>query len=237
ALASELRAGRLDLDEVSSEIGPSELAQLAELWRHLVEREADAPSDALLELAPLLAGHGFAGPVRDALTHPSARLRAACLKALAGADASDTKLWRAGLHDPDPLVRLAALRAMPAARLAAPEVAGALRERLGDPDREVRAEAARWLGGAGAATLAAMLQSSDREDALAGLHAFDGDGAADGASLVSSMASRVADPDPRLRAAAPAALPCGAPHAPPPAPPESRLGGARAPLRRPAGPR
>src|SRR5262249_44209933 len=124
--------------------------------------------------------------------------------------------------------------ALRAARLADPEVAGALRERLGDPDREVRAEAARWLGGAGAATLAAMLQSSDREDALAGLHAFDGDGAADGASLVSSMASRVADPDPRLRAAALAALACVAPDALAPDPLQSRPVDADAHVRRAA---
>jgi len=203
ALADELRAGRLDLSEVRAEIGPGEVAQLAALWEHLVQQEAAAPSDALLELAPLLVEHGFARVVRAALEHSSPRLRAACLTALgaeADARAADAAaLWIAGIGDPDPFVRCAALRALPDSLQADASVEAALRVRLSDPDPAVRAEAARRLGAAGEPTLAAMLEAAGRDDVLCALRALPG-GA--GAPLWARALGCIDDPEPRLRAAA-----------------------------------
>ncbi|HTY19777.1 MAG TPA: cyclic nucleotide-binding domain-containing protein [Myxococcota bacterium] len=209
ALATELRAGRLDLRELQHEIGAGEVAQLAAIFERLVREEEAAPSGALLALPPLLVEHGLAEPVRAALAHPSPRMRAACLEALAEADASDTATWRSGLEDPDPGVRCAAARALPDAALA--ELEAPLRARLADADADVRAEAARRLGAAGAATLASMLEAPEPETALAALRALADERVVQGEALSEGVAARLSDPDPRLRAAALAALAQGRP--------------------------
>jgi HEAT repeat protein len=205
AIAAELRAGRLDLRELRSEIGPRELEQLAELWAHLVEEEGERPSDALLELAPLLAARGHADAVRRGLDHPSARLRAACLEALAQAPeetgGAEATRWRDALEDADPIVRRAAVRWLPGARIDyEPGIEAALRARLADPEPRVRAEAAARLGAAGESVLRSMLVDGEPAAAEAALRALR-DPALAGAAL-----ARLLDSEPRVRAASLEAL-------------------------------
>jgi hypothetical protein len=223
AIAAELRAGRIDLRELRAEIGPRELASLAELWTHLVGEETEHPSEALLELAPILAAGGFADVVRNALTHPNARLRAVCLGALAQAPPADgpadPEPWLAALVDPDAIVRRAAVRWLPGSLRDDPLLATRLRARLEDSFPIVRAEAAARLGGEGRRVLAGMLASTDGETVRAALSSLPAlvaeTGAeeaarppgADGiAALVAAAAARVADGDPRIRASALEAL-------------------------------
>ncbi|RIK95886.1 MAG: hypothetical protein DCC71_22910, partial [Proteobacteria bacterium] len=113
AIVSELRAGRLDWHELVDEIGAREVQSIAELWSHQLAAEPGEPSAALLDLPPLLVAHGCVEPVRAALAHPSAPLRAACLEALAVHD-DDARTWLAALADPDAGVRRVALRVLPA---------------------------------------------------------------------------------------------------------------------------
>jgi hypothetical protein len=210
AIEDELREGRLDLAEVRAELGPSDLAQLAALFEHLAREEADAPSEALLELAPLLVQHGFADAVRAALAHPNARLRAACLEALGAASpgdpAADAALWLGGLSDPEATVRCAALRALPAPVASEASVGVALRACLADPEPMVRAEAARCAGNEG--VFETMLEKGTPSEVRCALLALP-DGMS--AALAAHAHERAADPDPRLRAAALEALARAAP--------------------------
>lgn len=199
ALAAELRAGRLDLRALRGELGPHELSELATLWEPLLREPGnDHAQEALLELAAPLAAQGFAGVVRTGLAHPSARVRAGCLAALARAgDEGAGTPWLDGLADPEPEVRRAALAAFPEPLRADAALEAALRARLADPAPRVRAAAAARLGEDGAGVLTAMLE--DPAAALAALEVLP-------PALVHRAAARLADPEPRLRAAALEAL-------------------------------
>ena len=231
AIVTELRAGRLDLHELQSEIGAREVNSLAELWSHLARTESGEPGAAVLELPPLLVAHGVSAPVRDAVTHASPRLRAVCLEALAAVE-TDPALWRDALADPDASVRRVALRVAPAAALLEPAVAEALRASLADADPQVRAEAARRLGVEGEAVLAGLLDSGDAACVVAALEAAPSGfaraaavqldardprvraaalgalarAADDGAVAFAALCDRLADPDVRVRCAALGAL-------------------------------
>jgi predicted CXXCH cytochrome family protein len=108
----------------------------------------------------LAAGGGGgvgAEPVIDALignaTEPGiVRASALLLLSHLGSDAS-LPAWRAALADPDPIVRLGAVRALPAAPSAA--IQKDVATRLTDPVRAVRTEAARALAGVDPQILAA----------------------------------------------------------------------------------
>jgi HEAT repeat protein len=210
ALAADLRAGRLELGVVRAGLGPRELAELAAAWTHLLAQEREDPSDTLLALPSLLAERGLVAPVRQALAHPSSRVRAACLAALAtsGADA-DPMPWRAGLADPAPEVRATAAGAVPSAVRGDPAFEQALEACLADPDPTVRARAGAQLGARGAAALAAMQDSAEPEVVLAALEALP-------PSLAASAARDLDAGDPRLRAAALDALARSLPPAPVP---------------------
>lgn len=205
ALVDELRAGRLDLGELSGELGPRELVELATLWGPLLDEPDDRGERALLELAPLLARHGFAAVVRRGLAHPSPPVRAGCLAALAESDdaAADLAPWRAGLADADARVRRTALRVLPEAALGAAALGQALRDRLDDPEPAVRAAAAARLGPAAAGVLDAMLAGSDAAVVRAALEALP-------PALAGRALAHVAAPSAALRAAALGAL-AGAP--------------------------
>jgi len=198
AIVTELRAGRLDLRELRSEIGTHELHSLAELWSHLARTETGEPSTAVLELPRLLVSHGVTAPVRDAIAHASPRLRAACLEALATVE-TDPALWCDALADPDASVRRMVLRALPASALGEPIVAAALHESLADPDLRVRAEAARRVGADGEAVLVDLLDSGDVEAVVAALDAAP-------PALARAAARQLSAPDPLVRAAALRAL-------------------------------
>ncbi|MEB2344305.1 MAG: cyclic nucleotide-binding domain-containing protein [Deltaproteobacteria bacterium] len=198
ALAAELRAGRLDLRELRGELGPRELAELATLWEPLLHEPGERAGQALLELAAPLAAQGFAGVVRTGLAHPSARVRAGCLAALAVAgDDGNRAPWLDGLADPEPEVRRAAVVALPEPLRTDAALEALLRARLTDPAARVRAAAAARLGADGAGVLGAML--ADPASALAALEVLP-------PALAAQAAGRLADPEPRLRAAALAAL-------------------------------
>jgi hypothetical protein len=211
ALAADLRAGRLELGVVRAGLGPRELAELAATWTHLLEQERERPSDTLLALPALLAERGLVAPVREALAHPSSRVRAACLAALSAAPGagSDPVPWRASLADPAPEVRATAAGALPTAVRGDPALEQALEACLADPDPTVRARAGAQLGTRGAAALATMLDSAEPEEVLAALAALP-------PSLAAGAARDLDAGDPRLRAAALDALARAVPPAPVP---------------------
>ncbi|HXE73919.1 MAG TPA: HEAT repeat domain-containing protein [Candidatus Nitrosotenuis sp.] len=194
-LVDELKAGRLDLVELSGEMGHWEVARLAGLWDDLVAQETHRPSPAALQLAHTLVQRGIYDPLLRSLSHPNPRVRKACLDALADA------LWDkveqavlAALEDPDAEVRLAALHA-----LVGPEesqaVGAALLRRLEDPDPRVRAQAARELRGPGRPVLVEMARSGSTPQVLAALQALTPE-------LAHLAMERSQDPDPTVRALA-----------------------------------
>jgi HEAT repeat protein len=217
ALAAELRAGRLDLRDVKGDLGQRDVSELALLWARLLDEEESArPSRALLELAPLLAERGFDAPLRDGLSHPSARVRAACLAALAGA-ADVPRLAHGLLDDPDPAVRAEAaalargpdearlaemarsldpaLAVAALAKLPEPDAAIAL-ARCVDPNPHVRAAALERVarlpgaGGAPAAMLVAQLAHPDARVRRAAVSAL---ARVDGVDAERALASALAD--------------------------------------------
>lgn len=198
AIVTELRAGRLDLRELRSEMGTHELQSLAEFWSHLARTESGEPSAAVLELPPLLVSRGVTAPVREAVAYAGPRLRAACLEALAPVEL-DPALWRNALGDPDASVRRVALRTLPEALLDEPTVAAALHASLADPDPRARAEAARRVGVEGDDVLRALLDSGDVACVVAALEAVP-------AAFAPAAARALVARDPRVRVAALGAL-------------------------------
>jgi HEAT repeat protein len=194
SIVSELRAGRLDLRELQSEIGAHEMESLAALWTHLARDEEGEPNPALLELPPLLVGHGVLAPVREGVGHAHPQLRAACIRALAAVD-GDPALWHRALADPDASVRRVAVRVLPEAAAQQAGIAAALRACLADPDAAVRAEAASRFGAEGEPVLVALLAADDADSVIAGLEALP-------PNLAAAAARHLDDADPRVRVAA-----------------------------------
>jgi len=200
ALVREMRAGRLDLDQVGDELGAFEAGRLAELWEEMVRAEGSRPSSSLLRLVPELAARGIVAPLVRESAHPSPAVRRACVSALAsvrGESAERTLLQ--GLADVDASVRLAALRGLAGRGAATGRHADRLRRLLRDPDPTVRVEAARDLGAEGSAVLYRMARSRDPAEAAAALHGAE-------PALAEVALSRVRDPHPGVRAAALEAL-------------------------------
>ena len=170
-LAQGLREGRLDLRELGGEIGNWEASRLAKLWYALLKADAEHPTSVELELAPVLARRGIIDPLLHAASHPSTRVRRACVEALALAPAERAReVLEDTLRDPEPVVRLAALRTLYALELAKDEaLARVVRERLEDEDANVRAEAALQCGPDGARVLEGMVRSDDHATAIAAL--------------------------------------------------------------------
>jgi HEAT repeat protein len=202
ALVGELRAGRLDLRELRGELGPRELAELATLWEPLLREPGDRGEQALLELAGPLAANGFAAVVRGGLVHPSPRVRAGCLLALARADdavAADPAPWLAGLADSDAEVRRTTLHALPEAARGGAPLEQALRACLDDAAPAVRAAAAARLGPLGAPVLDEMLEAGDEAVMGAALAVLP-------PALAARAAACVGAPSAQVRAAALGAL-------------------------------
>ncbi len=207
ALVTELKAGRLDLDEVGDEIGRWEVQRLATLWGSFLEEDPGTPSTAAQQLAPRLARRGVVEPLLQALGHPSSSLRRAVLEALAQAprQAGLVPHILACLNDPFAEVRRAALEALQAQLpdLARPTRRDAslspVRTALGalaeDPVPEVRARAARLSGMEGRQDLARMVQDETPSTVLAALAVLEED-------QVDLLVARAADPSAEFRAAA-----------------------------------
>jgi HEAT repeat protein len=195
-LVKELRAGRLDLEDLGEEVGRWEAHQLARLWEQLLLDESANPSPSLLQLVPSLAARGLVGPLIRAASHTHPDVRRSCINALAtaGSEDADTTLLIA-LDDRDSSVRLAALRGLVRTRASSRPLEPLLNRLLVDPDPAVRAEAARAAGDAGAAVLREMLHSESSAEALAALHCAP-------CALQDSVVDRIDDREPAIRAAA-----------------------------------
>jgi HEAT repeat protein len=195
-LVRELRAGRLDLEDLGEEIGRWEAHRLADLWEKLLLGESENPSPSLLQLVPSLAAQGLVEPLIRAVSHPHPDVRRSCINALAsaGVRAADTTLLLA-LDDHDASVRLAALRGLVRTRASSRPIEPLLNRLLADPDPAVRAEAALAEGTEGEAVLREMILSESDAEVLAALHCAP-------ASLQDAVAGRIGDRDPAIRAAA-----------------------------------
>jgi HEAT repeat protein len=194
-LVAELRAGRLDLSEVGEELGETEAARLGELFEALLPSASEHPATEVLRLAPLLARRGATEPLLRAATHANPRVRRACIAALGAVpDEPAFSALLAGLEDPDPEVRLAALQAL-GERSPAAGAESAIERCLSDADPHVRAEAALLAPDAASGLLEKMAASTDAAEATA---AFARLPASHGALAV----ARLDDPDPAIRAAA-----------------------------------
>ncbi len=211
-LVDELRAGRLDVADLGDELGGWETSRLAEFWEQLLSESRGRPSHSLFELIPTLAKRQVIDPLVRAASHPQPEVRRACIHALAEApDASPEGPLALALDDPDPGVRLAALRGL--VRVGSPPefLAPRIRDLLADESPSVRAEAALQCGDEGNSVLRDMIHSDTPAVAAAALGAAP-------ASLAEVAATQIHDPQPEIRAAA---LECAARIAPGP-PLESR---------------
>jgi hypothetical protein len=117
-LVGRLREGRLDLAELGADLGAFEAERLAGLWRAALASPSHRVTRADLELPASLARHGLVEPLVEASAHADARVRVACTQALGAAVAGDPahalrarEALVAALRDPEPAVRLAAVRA------------------------------------------------------------------------------------------------------------------------------
>ncbi len=206
-LVTELKAGRLDLEEIGDEIGQWEVNRLADLWGSFLEEDTSSPSLASLQVANKLARQGVVEPLVRALSHPAPAMRRAILEALAQTPRPARVLEPVleALADQTAEVRQAAVESLASmlpelrqpdrtdARIAR---ARAALDPLGaDPAVEVRARAARLLGCSGRRRLHEMATSADAPTAVAALGVLE----ADQAEL---LVLRSADPLPELRAAA-----------------------------------
>jgi len=194
-LVDELRAGRIDLENLGDEIGKWEASHLAELWEKLIRREGERPSTSLLKLIKTLAKQGVLEPLCRAVTHPSVDVRRSCITALASTGRRDiAPTLQSGLDDPDARVRIAAIGGLVILGgndLLQPRI----QRLLDDPDPVVRAEAARHAGNAGETVLEAMIASTDAAESIAALSNAN-------SSLQEAVGRRIRDDDPGVRAAA-----------------------------------
>jgi HEAT repeat protein len=196
ALVDELRAGSLDLAEVGDAIGGWEASRLAELWEDLLAQLGDRPSKSLFDLIPALAARGVTAPLVRAASHPNPEVRRACVVALATVLGRDREgPLGLALDDPDPGVRLAALRGLIGMGSEPAFLAPRLRDLLSDPSPRVRAEAAARAGDEGRAVLRAMIESGEPAAVAGGLDVAPPD-------FADAAKARAWDPDPRIRAAA-----------------------------------
>jgi HEAT repeat protein len=195
-LVKELRAGRLDLEDLGDEVGQWETHQLAELWEQLLANDRTSPSRSLLQLIPSLASRGHVEPLIRAASHPHPVVRRSCINALAavGDDAGDTSIFLA-LDDEDEGVRLAALRGLIRVRSSARPLEPVFTRLLDDPAPAVRAEAAANAGELGEAVIARMIRSDSATEAIAALRCAP-------ASMFETVAFRIHDRDQDVRAAA-----------------------------------
>jgi HEAT repeat protein len=201
SLVHELGAGRLDLAEVSGELGAADVAGLAEQFERLLEEDGSTAA-SILQLAPLLAERGFTEALHRGASHADPRVRIACLDALAlNPSPSLVALIVTCLADDREDVRLSAARA---AAFSPPEehpeaLERALYEALIDEDAAVRAEAALHLGTDGLATLEEMAASDDEAHAVNALERLP-------AALLERARARSDEEQAAVRAAAVAAI-------------------------------
>lgn len=195
-LVDAVRSGRLDRDVVRERLGDADVAELAVAWETVLDEETGPVGAPMLELADWLARRGHYESLRRLAAHPQAGVRRACLAALAAhAPARDADFWTVCLDDPDLEVRRCAARALADRAPLEPDLAAELEERDGDGDPVVRADLALARGEGGWERLLAMTASPDPDGAAAALARLP-------AALAARAVERLADPEPRIRAAA-----------------------------------
>ncbi|MBW2267239.1 MAG: cyclic nucleotide-binding domain-containing protein [Deltaproteobacteria bacterium] len=169
-LLSQLRAGRLDLSDVNDAIGSWESVRITDLWEDALRGDDGRPTSALLPLVPALASRGIVDPLVRAASHPNSSVRRECVTALAGIeDARLAGVLALALDDPEPSVRLAALRGVAKATRQGDFVRIRARDLCRDPDPEVRAEASLLSGPDGHEILIKMLHSPNAAESTAAL--------------------------------------------------------------------
>ncbi len=169
-LVDHLRTGRLDLDEVEDAIGSWESVRLVSLFDEALSKDSARPASTLLQLVPALQSRGLVDPLVRAASHPHREVRRTSIAALA--DMREDRLagtLALSLDDPEPDVRLAALRGIAALT----EQRGFVRTRAEqlqqDPDPRVRAEACLLAPSEGDELLEKMLRSAHAPEACAAL--------------------------------------------------------------------
>jgi len=196
SLVGELRSGRLDIREVGGELADRDLANLAGQWEEVLQQEGEHPSQAVLQLIPVLVRRGFPEVVRKAAAHPSARVRVLSLEALAAvSDQSLPRLVPSALVDVDPQVRGTAARAAASIEGHSDALRRQLSRGLSDADCRVRAACALQLGEEGFGTLRAMASGDDPQAAIEALQCLPSE-------LVGEARQRLDDDRAGVRAAA-----------------------------------
>jgi len=198
-LRAALREGHLEVVGLERQIGKPELAELASEWEEIVARPAEAVvTDAVLELAFVLARAGYHQVVARAIEHPAARLRIACVQALTAAESTATAVATlvVALDDEEVAVRECAARALRSYAGTLPEtLVAAARRHTGDPAPAVRAEVALALGGDGEGLLLDLSRSEDSAFAVEALLRLP-------IERLGDVLARADDPEPRVQAAA-----------------------------------
>ncbi|MBW2391698.1 MAG: HEAT repeat domain-containing protein, partial [Deltaproteobacteria bacterium] len=203
SLVTELRRGRLDLQNLDAGLGQGTLTNLAEQWEDLLIAEPEYPSSSLLKLAGNLAERGFGEVVLRASQHPHPRVRTTCIEALANFDSARlaTALPKL-LDDQDSDVRLAAIRAAVQLPEHLAQIDSLLRACLDDPDPRIRAHASVACGAPGEAVLKELLASDEPGEIVAALESLP-------VRMSHAAENRLSHPDRHVRAAA---LSCLASH-------------------------
>jgi ATP/ADP translocase len=157
-----IREGRVELSHSSSTLETLPSRKLVQLWKALAASSAQIP--ILEELSRALLERNILKPLQESFDDGDGRVRFVCLQALVSLGPVQADLYlRKALTDPSSRIRLYALRNLtPAAASLVPSL-------LGDPDPEVRAEAASRCLPVDEETLKDMLRSDKAAYRLAAL--------------------------------------------------------------------
>jgi HEAT repeat protein len=218
-LVGGILEGRIDVAHLADHLESWEAPRLSELWKTLTEPGTAQFAVSAAQLAPVLAARGVYAPLVRAATEGDARVRCACIDALAGSDCGVSEpVLMAALADSDSDVRRAAVRALAPAdleperssstgvsaprRRAAPLATRSpavfdaqLLQLTEDESPAVRADAAAALGGSGVDVLLQMAASSDQAEVVAALRCLP-------IELAEAAVERADSSDPVILAAA-----------------------------------
>ncbi|MCR5660869.1 MAG: cyclic nucleotide-binding domain-containing protein [bacterium] len=163
-IVTELKAGRLNLEDVGNNLGSYDAAYLAELWTNILKEDSGRPSSAALEMTKTLAEYKIIKPLLDNAGHPSPILRRTIIKVLGTEKPSDEILRTVAhaCHDDVAEVSLEALETLGKLKpsLAEPDGNAKIREAIADlmesPNPKIKAKACSLMGTPGDNTLESM---------------------------------------------------------------------------------